>query len=136
MKAIRLYEYGGALTVEDVSKPTIKDDEVLVKVKNTAVNHLDSVEASGVAKEFFPIELPWIPGHEFSGIVEDVGKKVTSLKTGDAVFGNSTNGAYAGYIAAKKDLVVKKPENLSFAEAAAVPVAAQTAWKALFDQKS
>jgi len=132
MKAIRLYEYGGVLTVEDVSKPTIKDDEVLVKVKNTAVNHLDNVEASGVAKEFFPIELPWIPGHEFSGIVEDAGKKVTSLKTGDAVFGNSSYGAYAEYIAVKKDLVVKKPENLSFAEAAAVPVAAQTAWLAIF----
>jgi len=132
MKAIILAEYGGVLTLEDVSKPTIKDDEVLVKVKNTAVNHLDTVEASGAAKEFFPIELPWIPGHEFSGVVEEVGKKVTSLKAGDAVFGNSPKGSYAEYIAVNKDLVVKKPENLSFAEAAAVPVAAQTAWQAIF----
>src|SRR5258706_12566607 len=106
MKAIRLYEYGGALTLEDVSKPTIKDDEVLVKVKNAAVNHLDNVEASGVAKGVFPIVLPWIPGHEFSGIIEEVGKKVTPFKKGDAVFGNSAYGAYAEYIAVKKDLLV------------------------------
>jgi NADPH:quinone reductase-like Zn-dependent oxidoreductase len=133
MKAIRLHQYGGELTLEDVSKPTIKDDEVLVKIKNTAVNHLDTVEASGVAKEIFPIELPWIPGHEFSGIIEEVGKKVTSLKIGDAVFGNAPkDGAYAEYIAVKKDLIVKKPENLSFAEAAGVAVAAQTAWQAIF----
>jgi NADPH:quinone reductase-like Zn-dependent oxidoreductase len=133
MKAIRLYEYGGTLTVDDISKPTINDDEVLIKVKNTAVNHLDTVEASGVAKGIFPIVLPWIPGHEFSGVVEEIGKKVTSFKKGDAVFGNSSKGAYAEYIGVKSDLIAKKPENLSFAEAAAVPVAAQTAWQAIFD---
>ena len=132
MKAIILIEYGGELIVKEVPKPTIKDDEVLVKVKNTAVNHLDLVEAAGAAKEYFPIELPWIPGHEFSGIIEEVGKEVTSLRAGDAVFGNCTSGAYAEYLAVKQGLVVKKPGNLSFAEAASVPVAAQTAWQALF----
>src|SRR5882757_9780271 len=126
MKAIRLYKYGGALTVDAISRPTINDDEVLVKVKNTAVNHLDIVEASNVAKGIFPIVLPWIPGHEFSGSIEEVGKKVTSFKKGDAVFGNSSKGAYAEYIAIKSDLIAQKPGNLSFAEAAAVPVAAQT----------
>jgi NADPH:quinone reductase-like Zn-dependent oxidoreductase len=133
MKAIRLSEYGGKLTVTDVPKPIIKEDEVLVKVRNTAVNHLDTIEASGAAKDYFPIQLPWIPGHEFSGIVEEVGKAVGSFKPGDAVFGNCTNGAYAEYIAVKQDLIVKKPENLSFAEAATVPVAAQTAYQAIFD---
>jgi NADPH:quinone reductase-like Zn-dependent oxidoreductase len=133
MKAIRLYEYGGKLTVADVTIPTVKEDEVLVKVKNTAVNHLDTVEASGFARAVFPIQLPWIPGHEFSGIVKETGKSVGSFKAGDAVFGNCPYGAYAEYIAVKKDLIEKKPENLSFAEAATVPVAAQTAWEAIFE---
>jgi len=133
MKAIRLSEYGGKLTIADVSIPITKEDEVLVKVKNTAINHLDTVEASGVARAVFPIQLPWIPGHEFSGIVEEVGKVVRSFKTGDAVLGNCPYGAYAEYIAVKKDLIVKKPENLSFAEAATVPVASQTAWQAIFE---
>jgi len=133
MKAIILYEYGGKLTVADAPIPDIKDDEVLVKVKNTAVNHLDTVEASGVARAIFPIQLPWVPGHEFSGIVEKVGKSVASFKAGDAVLGNCPYGAYAEYIAVKKGLIVKKPKNLSFAEAATVPVASQTAWQAIFD---
>jgi NADPH:quinone reductase-like Zn-dependent oxidoreductase len=133
MKAIVLSEYGGKLTLTDVSAPTIKEDEVLIKVKNTAVNHLDTVEASGVARAIFPIQLPWIPGHEFSGIVVEVGKGVNSFQAGDAVYGNCPYGAYAEYIAVKKDLIVKKPENLSFAEAASVPVASQTAWEAIFE---
>jgi NADPH:quinone reductase-like Zn-dependent oxidoreductase len=133
MKAIRLSSYGGKLTVDDVSIPTVREDEVLVKVKNTAVNHLDTIEASGFARKIFPIELPWIPGHEFSGIVEEVGKEVISFKAADAVFGNCPYGAYAEYIAVKKDLIVKKPANLSFAEATTVPVASQTAWQAIFE---
>jgi NADPH:quinone reductase-like Zn-dependent oxidoreductase len=133
MKAIILSEYGGKLNLAEASIPSIKEDEVLVKVKNTAVNHLDTVEASGVARAIFPIQLPWIPGHEFSGIVEEIGKAVSSFKAGDAVYGNCPYGAYAEYIAVKKDLIVKKPEILSFAEAASVPVASQTAWEAIFE---
>src|SRR4029077_12360082 len=70
MKAIRLLEYGGQLVFNDVPTPTIARDEILVKIKSTAVNHLDLVEASGAARQILPIDLPWIPGHEFSGVVE------------------------------------------------------------------
>ncbi len=73
----------------------LKRIEILVNVKNAAVNHLDIVEASGSARGKFPIVLPWVPGHEFSGVIEEVGKDVTSFKAGDAVFGNSQSGAYA-----------------------------------------
>jgi hypothetical protein len=62
MKAVRLLEYGGQLVFDDVPTPTIARDEVLVKVKNTAVNHLDLVEASGTVRQILPINLPWIPG--------------------------------------------------------------------------
>ncbi len=132
MKAIRLHAYGGPLALEDVSAPVVTDNDVLVKVSSTAVNHLDLVEASGAAKEFFPIDLPWIPGHELSGVVERVGRAVNGFASGEAVFGNSQSGAYAEYIAVKPTAIVKKPSNLSHEEAASVPVAAQTAWQGVF----
>ena len=62
MKAVRLFEYGGELAFSDVPTPTIARDEVLVKIKSTAVNHLDLVKASGAARQILPIDLPWIPG--------------------------------------------------------------------------
>src|SRR5947208_9911926 len=69
MKAVRLLEYGGQLVFDDVPTPTIARDEILVKIKNTAVNHVDLVKASGTARQILPIDLPWIPGHEFSGVL-------------------------------------------------------------------
>jgi len=131
MKAVRLSEYGGPLVFTDVPTPTIARDEILVKVKSTAVNHLDLVEASGTLRQILPIDLPWIPGHEFSGVVEHVGSGVAAYSAGDAVFGTS-GGAYAEYLDVKPAAIVKKPSYLSFEKAASVPVAAQTAWQGIF----
>src|SRR5205085_10371104 len=72
MKAVRVLEYGGQLVFDEVPTPTIAADEVLVKVTSTAVNHVDLVKASGVARQVLPIDLPWIPGHEFSGVVDQI----------------------------------------------------------------
>src|SRR6266567_8828683 len=132
MKAVRLLEYGGQLLFNDVPTPTIARDEILVKIKSTAVNHLDLVEASGTARQILPIDLPWIPGHEFSGVVEQIGGDVAAWAPGDALFGISGMGAYAEYLAVKAAAIAKKPSNLSFEEAASVPVASQTAWQGLF----
>jgi NADPH:quinone reductase-like Zn-dependent oxidoreductase len=133
MKAIRLLEYGGELVFNDVPTPTIARDEILVKIRSTAVNHLDLVEASGTARQIFPIDLPWIPGHEFSGAVEQMGSDVRTFAPGDAVFGTTTGmGAYAEYLAVKAAAIARKPSNLSFEEAASVPVASQTAWHGIF----
>ena len=133
MKAVRLLEYGWQLEFNDVPTPTIGRDEVLVKVKSTAVNHLDLVKASGRARQILPIDLPWIPGHEFSGVVEQIGGDVAGYAPGDDVFGaNGTGGAYAEYLAIKPAVIARKPANLSFEEAASVPVASQTAWHGLF----
>src|ERR1700691_2650159 len=65
MKAVRLLEYGGQLVFNDVPTPTFARDEILVKIKSTAVNHPDLVEASGVGREIMSIELQGILGHEF-----------------------------------------------------------------------
>jgi len=132
MKAVRLLEYGGQLVFSDVATPTIARDEILVKVKSTAVNHVDLVKASGTARQILPIDLPWIPGHEFSGVVEQIGSDVAAYAPGDAVFGTSGMGAYAEYLAVKPAVIARKPSNLSFEEAASVPVASQTAWQGIF----
>ena len=133
MKAVKLLEYGGQLVFDQVPTPTIARDEVLVKIKSTAVNHLDLVEASGTARQIFPLDLPWIPGHEFSGVVKQIGGDVEAYSPGDAVFGTTTGmGAYAQYLAVKAAAIARKPSNLTFDEAASVPVAAQTAWEGLF----
>src|SRR5246500_5535457 len=132
MKAVRLLEYGGQLVFDDVPTPTIAREEILVKIKSTAVNHLDLVEASGKARQILPIDLPWIPGHEFSGVVEQIGSDVAAYAPGDAVFGTSGLGAYAEFLAVKPTTIVRKPSNLSFEEAASVPVASQTAWEGIF----
>jgi NADPH:quinone reductase-like Zn-dependent oxidoreductase len=132
MKAVRVLEYGGQLVFTDVPTPTIARDEILVKVKSTAVNHIDLVKASGTARQILPIDLPWIPGHEFSGVVEQIGSDVAACAPGDAVFGTSEMGAYAEYLALKPVAIARKPSNLSFEEAASVPVASQTAWEGLF----
>jgi len=133
MKAVNVLEYGGQLVFSNVPMPAIARDEILVKVKSTAVNHLDLVKASGTAREIFRIDLPWIPGHEFSGVVEQIGGDVAAWAPGDAVFGaNGIGGAYAEYLAVEPALIARKPSNLSFEEAASVPVAAQTAWQGLF----
>src|SRR6516165_8433409 len=118
MKAVRLLEYGGQLVFNDVPTPTIAPDEVLVKIRSTAVN-LDLVEASGTVRQILPIDLPWIRGHEFSGVVEQIGSDVTACAPGDVVFGTTTGiGAYAEYLAVKAEAIARKPSNLSFEEAA------------------
>jgi NADPH:quinone reductase-like Zn-dependent oxidoreductase len=133
MKAVRLLEYGGQLVFNDLPTPAIAPDEILVKIRSTAVNHLDLVKASGTARQILPIELPWVPGHEFSGVVEQIGGDVEAYAQGDAVFAaNETGGAYAEYLAVKATAIARKPSNLSFEEAASVPVASQTAWQGLF----
>jgi NADPH:quinone reductase-like Zn-dependent oxidoreductase len=133
MKAVRLLEYGRQLVFNDVPAPTNARDEILVKIKSTAVNHLDLVKASGTARQILPIDLPWIPGHEFSGVVEQVGSDVAGYAPGDAVFGaNGIGGTYAEYLAVKTTVIARKPSNLSFEEAASVPVAAETAWEGIF----
>ena len=132
MKAVALLEYGGPLVFNDVPTPTISHDDILVRVKSTAVNHIDLVKASGKVRQILPIDLPWIPGHEFSGVVEQIGKDVAGYAPGDAVFGISDMGAYAQFLAVKPVTIARKPANLSFDEAASVPVASQTAWQGLF----
>src|SRR5258706_1528369 len=126
MKGVRLLEYGGQLVFEDVPTPTITGDEILVKIKSTAVNHLDLVEASGTARQILPIDLPWIPGHEFSGVVEQIGGDVGAWAPGDAVFGTGGNSG-EGALTVQARGLSKQATNPSPYEGAALPAGAPTA---------
>src|SRR5258708_22907453 len=101
MNAVRVLEYGGQLVFDDVPTPAIARDEILVKVKSTAVNHIDLVKASGTVRQILPIGLPWTPGHEFSGVVEQIGSGVAAYAPGDAVFATCEMRAYDEHLAVK-----------------------------------
>lgn len=148
MKAIVYTEYGppDVLHLKDVEKPTPKSNEILVKVYATTVSsgtiwarsgkHRDSKLLTLALRIFFGISKPKkaILGYELSGEVEAVGKDVKRFQVGDKVFGTTTglkNGAYAEYICMpeewKQGVVAKNPENVSYDEAAAIPIGGMTA---------
>jgi NADPH:quinone reductase-like Zn-dependent oxidoreductase len=141
MKAVVHLCYGSPDVVRyaDVPKPAAKDDEVLVKVHAASVNPLDWHYLEGTPymvrldAGFGKPENPRL-GVDFAGTVEAVGKSVTRFKAGDEVFGGKF-GALADYVAVREDrAIVLKPANVSFQQAAAVPIAALTALQALRDK--
>jgi len=142
MKAFvhRCYGPPEVLVLEDVAKPIPVDDEVLVKIQAASVNPIDwhnlrgepyimrSGDGLGAPKN---VRL----GVDFAGTVEAVGKNVTRFRPGDEVFGGSGRGSFAEYISVGEERsIVPKPANLTFEQAAAVPVAALTALQALRDK--
>lgn len=133
MKAIRIHEYGSSeqLKYEETITPIFNENEVLVKIHATSVNHLEMMQAAGKMKENNPLQFPWIPGYDFAGIVERKGDNVTDFEIGDRVYGNCKGGSYAEYVAADTNKMTKIPESLSFKEAATVPHVGETAWQAI-----
>ena len=138
MKAVRIHNYGGpeVLKFEDAPRPQPGPGEVLVRIHAAAVNPVDWKVRAGRLKERIQYPLPLIPGWDFSGVVEATGPGVTRLKKGDEVYARpdiARNGAYAEYIVAKESEVAFKPKSVDHVQAAAIPLAALTAWQALFD---
>ena len=140
MKAIFRDNYGppDVLRIEEITKPIPKDDEVLLKVHSASVNRADShglrgtpfiarIILGGIIKPKVKIL-----GYDFSGQIEAVGRNVTKFQTGDEVFGtNKVGGGFAEYLSVIDDLLLIKPSNVSFDEAASVPGAGVTALQCL-----
>jgi len=139
MKAIVHCEYGGpeVLTLAEVEKPTPADNQVLVKVRAASVNPLDlTIRGLWLLRPLSGLRKPKDTrvGVDYAGTVEAVGKNVTQFKPGDEVFGGK-NGAIAEYVCVLADRsVVLKPANMTFEQAASVPVAAITALQGLRDK--
>ncbi|MFO7537526.1 MAG: NAD(P)-dependent alcohol dehydrogenase, partial [Chloroflexota bacterium] len=138
MKAIIFTQYGSpdVLQLAEVEKPTPQENQVVVKVQAAAANPLDWHRLRAdpflvrLGDGFFKPKNPKL-GADLAGIVEAVGRNVTEFKPGDEVFGEIGGGAFAEYACVHEKQLVLKPANLSFAEAASVPVVGFTALQGL-----
>lgn len=138
MKAIIIEQYGGKdqLIGQEVPKPSASENQVIVKLFATSINPIDWKLREGYLRAMLPFEFPIILGWDAAGVIDEVGVNVRNYKIGDRVFARpeTTNqGTYAEYTAIDSHLLAKIPENISFEEAACVPLAALTAWQCLYD---
>lgn len=138
MKAVYIEAYGGReqLKYGDLPRPELRPRDVLIEVHAAAINPVDWKIRNGWLQARNQYEFPLILGWDVAGVVVETGPEVTKFKVGDPVFTRPDirrNGGYAEYIAVDESLVAPKPANLSFEEAAAVPLAALTAWDALVE---
>src|SRR5690348_12253657 len=134
MRAIRFYAYGGLeqLVLDHIPRPDPVAGEVLVRVYAAGVNPIDWKIRRGFFKDVRPVPLPFTPGSELAGTVEQLGPGVTGFTVGQAVYGRGATGAYADYAVIAAEGLTSIPDHLSFDQAASVPVGASTAWLALF----
>ena len=138
MKAVQIHGYGnsGVMKYENAPKPVIGPDEVLIKVHACGVNPVDWKIREGFMASMVHHTMPLILGWDVAGIVEETGALVKRFKQGDAVFcrpDTSKNGGYAEYIAVRTIEVAMAPKTIPLKTAAGIPLAAQTAWMALFE---
>ncbi|MER8068490.1 NADP-dependent oxidoreductase [Streptomyces sp. NPDC094034] len=131
MRAIVFEEFGGpdVLHVKEITEPHAGPGEIRVAVKAAGVNPMDYKIRHGWMEQAFATPLPAVPGLEIAGVVDEVGAGVTDVAVGDDVLGWSATGAYAQYALA--GTAVRKPASLGWAEAAAIPVAGETAARVL-----
>jgi NADPH:quinone reductase-like Zn-dependent oxidoreductase len=140
MLAIAQHSYGTAdvLHVEEVQMPVIGEGDVLVRVHAASVNHGDWVYTSGrplIARLAFGLNRPKeaVRGKDIAGVVEAVGGSVSRFRVGDEVYTEVEAGGFAEFASVPQELLAHKPANLSFEQAAAVPLAARTALQGLRD---
>lgn len=138
MKAVRIHEYGSpeVLRYEDAPRPTPGTAEVLVRIHAAGINPIDWKIRAGDVRGWLKYTLPMIPGWDFSGVIEEIGPNTIDWKAGDEVYARpdiGRDGAYAEYIAVRASEIARRPKSVDHVHAAAIPLAALTAWQALFD---
>jgi NADPH:quinone reductase-like Zn-dependent oxidoreductase len=138
MKAVRIHRYGGpeVLQYEEAAPPTSHPDDVVITVVAAGVNPIDWKIRQGHLKDLIPYTFPLTLGMDVAGTVGRVGDKVTQFKFGDAVYAKTKIlrlGTYAETAAVDVELVALAPTSIPLYEAAGIPLAATTAWTALFD---
>jgi len=138
MQAILINEFGGAdmMTYEAVTLPDPQAEEVVVRVEAAGVNPLDVKIIAGYMQSVFPVTLPYIPGTDFSGVIEAVGHQVDHLQPGDRVVGRTSpnnGGAFARNLVIAATELSVIPAQMSFEQAATLPTSFGTAQQALFD---
>jgi NADPH:quinone reductase-like Zn-dependent oxidoreductase len=139
MRAVAYDRFGGPEVLhlrDDLPDPPVGPDTVLVRTRATAVNPVDISIREGQLAGFFPHRFPIVPGWDLAGVVESVGPAIPDLAPGDEVFGYLRRddvqwGTAAELVPAPPRCLARKPSSLSFAEAAALPLAGLTAYQAL-----
>jgi NADPH:quinone reductase-like Zn-dependent oxidoreductase len=133
MRAVRFHEHGDpdVLGVDDVETPEPGPDEVLVEVEAVGVNPVDTYYREGA---YAVPELPFVPGSDLAGIVAAVGDEVERFERGDRVFGtglgNGRSGTYADAVVAPASFLGPLPDDVTFAQGAALALVGVTTWQA------
>jgi alcohol dehydrogenase len=140
MKAAQISSYGAKdvlKTVNDAPKPQIEAGQALIEVYAAGVNPFDWKLREGYMKEFIPLNFPATLGGDFAGVVAEVGEGVNGLNVGDEVYGSANavggQGSYAEFTPVKADQIAPKPKSVDFVTAAALPLAATSAYQALVE---
>lgn len=139
MKAVTIDRYGSSdvLHYTNIEKPQIQNDQLSIEVRATSINPVDWKIRKGMLKVLTGNKFPMILGFDVAGVVAEVGEKITDFKPGDEVYAyldNAPGGAYAEYVVVSPKVVCLKPNNMSYSEVAAVPLAGTTALQALRDK--
>jgi NADPH:quinone reductase len=140
MRAMVLDRFGGpeVLHMSTIERPHAAPGAVIIQVAYAGVNPADWKTREGWLSPFFEYQFPFVLGFDAAGVVAEVGNGVTDLTIGDRVvtasnMGRGERGSYAQYVASDRERVVKLPDSVRFADAAAMPTAGVTCWEALFD---
>ena len=138
MKAAQINGYGDvtAIQIRDIEKPTVNNNQVLVKVGAASLNPFDQAVLAGFVNTIAPLNFPAILGQDFAGTIIEVGDDVNSFTVGDRVFGTANamfggSGAFAEFTAADASTIARTPDELSDTEAASLPTAAVSAQQAI-----
>lgn len=138
MRAAFISGYGSQqkLTVGDRPVPDAGDNDVLIEIRAASVNPIDFKIRDGKLRFLRKYSFPLVLGHDLSGVVTKIGRNVSRFKVGDSVYSRARNGrigTFAEYIAVDQDDIALMPKNLSFEEAASIPLVGLTSWQALVD---
>lgn len=137
MKAVQFHNYGGpdVLVYEEARRPEPGPGEVLIKVMATSVNPFDCAVRAGYMSGWYKYALPHIPGLDIAGVIEELGAGVEKFSEGTVAYARADpgrGGAYAEYVVVDAELVARKPVNIDYTQAAAIPHVLLTAWAGLY----
>ncbi len=140
MKAAQIKEFGhaDAIEINEIQKPIIKPSMVLIEVKASSLNPIDTAVREGYTQSWAPVELPVTLGGDVAGVIKEIGEGVEGFSVGDKVYGQASvlgggSGALAEYVLTKAEQVAKMPDNLSFEEAASLALVGVSALQGLRD---
>lgn len=140
MKAVKVHELGGpeVLRYEDAEQPHPGNNEVLIEVHASSINPIDTKSIQRDSKYQSTSQLPLTPGLDVAGVVITTGTGINNIQAGNKVYGQASSmrggtGAFAEYAVTSEDAIALMPDNISFTEAAAVPLAASSAYQALME---